>query len=173
MTWAMWGRLPAGGLGKRDPQRPYATGGLGAAVFIVVPGPDGSLIVLYGSPVLEYIEEIVTDAVLLDGIHFGEADLTWVKALQSVATLVTVNSQRDAQLIFAETNEVGLWLVSGDWAAQAVAMVITSALTGAEVPSGDGELEFIQRSAGDMSGAFLSDTDATLYAGTVLSSQES
>ena len=172
-TWAMWGTLPAGGLGIRDPKRSYATGGLSAAVYIVVPGPSGEIIVIYGDPVLEFVEEIVTDAVLIDGVYIGRAELSWVKALQSVATLTTINSPREAQLIFAETNEVGLWSVSGEWAVSAVAELISYGITGAEVPDTDGEVSFINTGVGEITGALVPSTEARLYAGTVLSSQES
>jgi hypothetical protein len=173
MSFAVYGHLPAQGLGDRDPLRPYSTGGLGAGVFIFVVGPAGDIIVIYGSPVLEYIEAIVpgADPSLVVGVSF-DPDLNWVQALSRLATLVQVNSPRDAELIFAQSHQIGLWRVVGDYQASAAAVLITAALTGAEAPSLVAELEHGSTLEVDLTGVFLPSTDAELYAGTVLSSQD-
>lgn len=177
MKWAIYGHLPAGGLGDRDPRRPYVTGGLGAGVFVFLPGPGGEIIVIYGHPVLEYIEAIVPTAklpLLTGAVNFGTPDLTWVAALDRQATLVRVNTPRDAELIFGATiAPSGLFKVSGDYQAEAAAVLVSAALTGAETTTVIAALEQGDTLEAELTGVFLPDTEASLYAGLVLSSQDS
>jgi len=168
----MWGTLPASGLGERDPRRPYATGGLGAGVYVFVPGPEGEIIVAYGAPVLEFIDYIIPE---FTGAESGVAqiDLTWVRALGAVATLVYADSPKTAQLLAAQSVPAALWRVSGPFTPSVLAMIISGALTGAEVPQNSSEVELVDTLTAEMTGALDGAIDPALYAGRILSSQES
>jgi hypothetical protein len=173
VRWAVYGQLPAQGLGIRDPLRPYATGGLGAGVFVLLPGPEGEIIVVYGSPVLEYIEAILPDADLNLAVGIAQADLTWIRALETAATTVYATSPRMASLLAAESHPAAIWRVEGPYAPQVAAGIITAALTGAEVPHTYSTASFIDDLQAALTGASNADYEPTLYAGKVLSSQES
>jgi len=174
MSFAIYGHLPAGGLGERDPRRPYATGGIGAAVYVVLLGADGKLIVLYDSPALDYIEAVIgVDGSLVTGINIGDADLDWVRAYDGDAELIRVVTGNAAmEAVFAQSDEVALvWVRSLD-AAETVILMLMASLWGAQVPLTDAALATADEFEGEMTGALLPTTTAKLYAADVLSSQK-
>lgn len=174
MSWAMYGHLPAWGMGERDPRRPYVTGGLGGGVFIVVPGPAGYIVLILGTPNLWLVKAIIPDANLELVLGVGQADLTWVRALQQVQPAIAyIDSVRSAELVFVQADEVGLWEVRGPFTPSVSVGLILTALTGVEAVSLDSEIMQVSDLQADVTGVFDADYDPELYAGKVLSSQES